>query len=291
MARGKKVLQQQGRLDQAEPGTGSLNSAEIYDPVAGTFTAITGTLAASRAFHSATLLNGGKVLFTGGSNDSGSVPVALSSAEVFDPTSQTISPLDNLTSVRMSQAVSLLNDGRILITGGTDGTSVFNTAELYAAGQLSGLTSVSIAPAAPSISSGTAQRFTATGTFSDGSTQPLSSALWISSATVTATVSNDRTNSGVAASASQGTATVTATVAKVSGSATLTVIAPVLQSVAVTPLNPTFPSGFAQQFNATGVYSDGSSQNVTSTATWSSSNPSIASVSIRPSPDSPGRSG
>ena len=45
-----------------------------------------------------------------------------------------------------------------------------------------------------------------------------------------------------------------------------------LTSIAVTPANPTVTVGGTQQFTATGKYSDGSTQNLTSQVTWASSN-------------------
>ncbi len=53
---------------------------------------------------------------------------------------------------------------------------------------------------------------------------------------------------------------------------------PVLQSITVTPANPSISTGGHQQFTATGNYSDGSHQNLTSSATWSSSNQSVATI-------------
>lgn len=51
-----------------------------------------------------------------------------------------------------------------------------------------------------------------------------------------------------------------------------------LTSVAVTPKNATIASGATQQFTAMGTYSDGSTQNVTSQAAWTSSATTVASV-------------
>ena len=45
-----------------------------------------------------------------------------------------------------------------------------------------------------------------------------------------------------------------------------------LSSIAVTPANPTISAGGAQQFTATGTFSDNSTQNLTNSATWSSTN-------------------
>ena len=52
-----------------------------------------------------------------------------------------------------------------------------------------------------------------------------------------------------------------------------------LTSVAVTPANPTLLVGATRQFTATGTYSDGSTQNVTSQATWTSSSTTVATIS------------
>lgn len=52
-----------------------------------------------------------------------------------------------------------------------------------------------------------------------------------------------------------------------------------LQSITVTPPNPTIVSGTSQTFTATGLYTDGSTQNLTSSATWTSSNTGVATMS------------
>ncbi len=59
----------------------------------------------------------------------------------------------------------------------------------------------------------------------------------------------------------------------------LTVTAPVLLSIAITPVSPSIAAGKQQQFTATGSYSDGSHQDLTSSATWTSSTTSVATIS------------
>src|SRR5690606_36085151 len=49
-------------------------------------------------------------------------------------------------------------------------------------------------------------------------------------------------------------------------------------SITVTPANPSVPNGATQQFTATGQYSGGQSLDITSSVTWSSSNPAVAMI-------------
>ena len=52
-----------------------------------------------------------------------------------------------------------------------------------------------------------------------------------------------------------------------------------LVSLALTPLNPSLPRGTVQQFTATGTYSDGSTQDLTTSVSWTSSDTSVATIS------------
>ena len=67
-----------------------------------------------------------------------------------------------------------------------------------------------------------------------------------------------------------GTSTITATLGGVTGSTVLTVSPAVLQSIAVTPANPSVPEGRTEQFTATGTFSDNSTEDLTSQVTWAS---------------------
>jgi uncharacterized protein YjdB len=139
------------------------------------------------------------------------------------------------------------------------------------------LQSIQISPSPASISLGQTQQFTATGHYSDGSTKNITdSVTWASSNTGVATISG----SGLATSHSAGSATITAVLGTVSGSATLIVTATkvVLVSIAVTPANADLLVGTLQQFTATGTFSDGSQQDITDSVTWSSSSTSVVSI-------------
>jgi 6-phosphogluconolactonase (cycloisomerase 2 family) len=142
------------------------------------------------------------------------------------------------------------------------------------------LLSIAVIPGHAGIANGTGQQFAATGTYTDNSTQPLTTSVnWSSSDTTVASISNAAGSKGLASSAGQGTATITATLGTVSGSSGLTVTAATLVSIAITPLGPSITDGTTQQFTATGTYTDNSTQNLTASVAWTSSDATIASVS------------
>jgi len=138
------------------------------------------------------------------------------------------------------------------------------------------LTSITVTPATAVLAPASTLGYTATGTFSDGTTQNISTAAtWTSSAPAVATV----TNFGLVTGQSAGTATITAQLGSVSGSAHLVVDAAPLTAVQVTPATATVAAQTGILFHATGVFADGSTQDLTNSASWTSSSPSVATVS------------
>ena len=138
------------------------------------------------------------------------------------------------------------------------------------------LVSIAVTPSSPSIPKGLTQQFTATGTYSDESTQNLTSTVtWNSATPAVATISSTGLATGVAA----GTSSIAASSGGItSNSALLSVTPPTLVSIAVTPASASVAQGATQQFTATGTYTDGSAQNLTSTAAWNSATPSVATI-------------
>jgi hypothetical protein len=113
----------------------------------------------------------------------------------------------------------------------------------------------------------TPQQYVATGVYSDATTQDLSAtATWMSGNDAVATVSATGLATGVTAG---GPVTITATSAGISGTASLTVTAATLVSIAVTPVDPRVESDKTQQMTATGTYSDASTRDITASVTWS----------------------
>jgi large repetitive protein len=93
-------------------------SAELYDPSFGTFTAA-GEMTTPRSGHTATLLPNGKVLIAGGYSDVNRFGAsALSSAELYDPSSGSFAAMPKMTTARSLHTATLLNNGKVLITGG-----------------------------------------------------------------------------------------------------------------------------------------------------------------------------
>ncbi len=123
-------------------------------------------------------------------------------------------------------------------------------------------------------------RFAATALFNDNSTQNVTStATWQSSSPTVASVSNAAGSKGEAQGLSPGTTNITATWGGMTGSTVLTVTSATLNTIQVTPFAPTVPIGFLTQLQATGIYSDNTTQDLTSQVTWISSVPAAASVS------------
>ncbi|HYG36545.1 MAG TPA: DUF4082 domain-containing protein, partial [Clostridia bacterium] len=58
----------------------------------------------------------------------------------------------------------------------------------------------------------------------------------------------------------------------------LTIVAPPLTSIAITPANPGVQLGATQQFSATGTYADGSTKDLTSQVGWNSSSTAVATI-------------
>jgi hypothetical protein len=173
--------------------------------------------------------------------------------------------------------------GSAIITATVDGVSATYTLTVSNAM----IKTMTISPATPDpLPKGRSIQFTVQGEFSDLSTQDMTfDAAWSSKDIAVATVSDDNASKGLTkAEASVGSVTISAVfphaggVDSKTGTKLLTVIAPVLDSITVTPANSSI-AGLTKklQFKATGNYSDGP-KDITATATWKSSVEGVATI-------------
>ena len=170
-------------------------------------------------------------------------------------------------------------------TAGVGSTTVSATA-----GEVSGettltvtdatLVSIEVSPAAPSIANGLTQQFTATGRLHGQLDAGPHDAGHLGlvrrrggDGEQRRRLERPRDGGGV------GSTTVSATAGEVSGETTLTVTDATLVSIEVSPAAPSIANGLTQQFTATGVYTDDSTQDLTTQVTWASSDAAVATVS------------
>jgi hypothetical protein len=117
-------------------GVNNASTAELYEPPT-TFVFVpptsstnpVGSMTASRAYHTASLLPSGKVLIAGGT-----IPIAggsISTAEIYDPTINSFSQTGSMAMGRYYHTATLLGNGKVLLAGGNAGFGGITGAELY----------------------------------------------------------------------------------------------------------------------------------------------------------------
>ena len=105
-----------------------LATAEIYDPVTGTFSR-TGSMSSPHRGHTSTLLKDGRVLVVG---NGGEASPSGKIADLYDPSTGKFIRTGSMKAGRWLHTATLLPDGRVLILGGrTPQDSVRAAAELY----------------------------------------------------------------------------------------------------------------------------------------------------------------
>jgi N-acetylneuraminic acid mutarotase/sugar lactone lactonase YvrE len=109
--------------------TGSLTGILVKLPAMAGMWLIAAGMATPRSQFQATLLSNGKVLVTGGIDDNQKF---LSSAELYDPVSNTWSSAGSMSTPRKSHTATLLKNGEVLVAGGQAAFgSSLASAELY----------------------------------------------------------------------------------------------------------------------------------------------------------------
>src|SRR5712692_2831113 len=114
-------------------GGAATNAAEIYDPVAKSWSSVAGGMSEARSGHTGTYLSDGRVLVAGGT----SAGAVSSTLEIFDPSTSRFSFAGVMSSARKDHAAALLFAGRALIVGGSDGSNALASVDIYDPGSKS----------------------------------------------------------------------------------------------------------------------------------------------------------
>src|SRR5215467_7887028 len=166
-------------------------------------------------------------------------------------------------------AISILLGSLLQACGGSGGGA-----------PVTSLKAITIDPVDSSIAVGTKVQLHATGTYSNKQTKDLTeSVTWESADPTVAIVSNLANSKGLAGGSSAGATTVSAKFKGISGVSSFTVTKASLTSITVEPANPLLAKGTTVQMAAVGNFSDGSVEDLTTQASWSSGNSSVAQVS------------
>ena len=96
---------------------------------------LTGSMATSRRYSPFYPLPDGRILVVGGTDTTGvdgAASIFYATAEIYDPATGTWSATGSLkTGGRVLHTATALPDGRILITGGWNGSAALSSAEIY----------------------------------------------------------------------------------------------------------------------------------------------------------------
>jgi len=137
------------------------------------------------------------------------------------------------------------------------------------------LSTLTVGPSTPTIVQGSTLQMTATGTFNDGSIKTLTnSAFWSTSDSTIASVGTTGLVTGVA----PGTATITAESGTTVGSTTVTIQLGNITSIAVMPQSNSIKVGGTVQLKAVATTSNGTTDDITNSATWASSNTNAGTI-------------
>jgi hypothetical protein len=104
---------------------GAIGSCETWD---GAAWSSVGSLGTARYWHTAVVLQSGKVLVMGGTTNG---TTALTSCEVYNPSTNTWSAGTALNQARYQHNSTLLYSGLVLATGGYNGSSYLSSFEIY----------------------------------------------------------------------------------------------------------------------------------------------------------------
>jgi uncharacterized protein YjdB len=222
----------------------------------------------------------GQLVATGVYSDS-ATPVDITSLVTWSSSSTAAIAVSNAAATKgLATAGTAAGMSTITAQVGMGATAVTGTLIVHVVNET--LLSILVQPSLQTIAAGFTFQFTAVGFFSDSSQQFVTeTATWSSGTAGVATVSNVAGTKGLAQGVAAGTAPVviTAAIGAVNDTAALTVTTAVLQSITIDPPAPSIALGTTVTLTATGLFSDKSKQDITTTVTWKSATPAVATVS------------
>jgi hypothetical protein len=133
------------------------------------------------------------------------------------------------------------------------------------------LIGLEIEPQALQLAAGTSAPLTATALYANGAKEDITGLVdWLSANPAVATVSNAAGSSGRVSGVEVGSTQITASYEGVEASANVEVTPAIITALAISPNPASVPKGITVQLVATAVFSDGSTQNITADADWTS---------------------
>ncbi len=112
--------------------SGMLTSAIVYNPVTNAWSSISSRMQIGHGKGAALVtLADGRIMIAGGWENNGGSNLGVSKTDIFDPTTGQFSHGASLTLQRGDLTGHLLNDGKVVFIGGSDGSNVANSVDVY----------------------------------------------------------------------------------------------------------------------------------------------------------------
>ncbi|HEX3818878.1 MAG TPA: Ig-like domain-containing protein [Candidatus Sulfotelmatobacter sp.] len=188
---------------------------------------------------------------------------------------------DDVTFSSDNTAVATIDNNTDIATGVTPGTANISATFNGVTGSTplnvtsATISSISVTPATAELAPNSFVDCTATATLSDGTTQVITDDVtWSSSNPSVAAVDN----TGSVGAVSAGSATISAQFGAVTGTSTI-LVNPQLTAIQISPASASIAAQTGFAFTALGTFADGTTQDLTDFVLWTSSVPSVATVS------------
>src|SRR6476661_1057617 len=117
-----------GRLIALFTAASTLATVTLIDASSSSQVEQLGPLVVPRTGHAATPLTDGRILITGGRDNTG---IIVATVEVFDPANETSTAIGMLNIARIDHTATLLANGRVLIAGGTSVSGALASVEIF----------------------------------------------------------------------------------------------------------------------------------------------------------------